>query len=82
MRHPTFFFALASACLIKLGSADAQVSTAIFESPFLSIPSTKLGNQEYLNIALEWDGSTLFNLLDLGQENPTPSKSPAAQYFP
>ena len=82
MRYVTNFLALASACLIKLGSADAQVSTAIFESPILSIPSTKLGDQEYLNIALEWDGSTFFNLLDLGQENPTPSKSPAAQYFP
>jgi hypothetical protein len=82
MRYLTYFFALAGAYLIKPVSAEAQVSTAIFESPFLSIPSTKLGDQEYLNIALEWDGSTLFSLLDLGQENPSPSKNPAAQYFP
>ena len=64
-------------------SSISQTSTATFNpySGVLSIPSVRLGTEDYPNLKLEWDGSVSFRLASV-DEKIAAVGSPTGEYFP
>lgn len=64
-------------------SSISQTSTATFNTytGLLSIPSVRLGSEDYPNLKLEWDGSVSFQLVSV-DEKIAAVGSPTGEYLP
>ena len=74
--HRLLFYLVIS----HVGIVEGQVTTALFTSPVISIPFTRVGNQDYSDIVLKWDGSLGFDVLTVGSESQAMPNIPTAEY--
>jgi hypothetical protein len=74
--HRLLFYLVIS----HVGIVEGQVTTALFTSPVISIPFTRVGNQGYSDIVLKWDGSLGFDVLTVGPESQAMPNIPTAEY--